>query len=492
MGGVRLNAKPSKTESFGRQLLHHIVAFGLPAVLSVVSSSIFTRVFTPIQFGEYSVMVGLVSLMTSIAEQWLFQPIIRMLPSIPERETDQMLKAINLGLIIIWTITCSLVLTCSVLPLSTYIKEYMCVAAVMLLTQVTVDISSAVLRARLQTSFYSQIQVLIAVLRFTLSLALCWAVRSPFSLAWGTSLGAAAGVVPLLIRSGMLKNLRTMKFVDRSVWLILNRMFSYGLPMTGWFICSNILGTSDRLVIGLFSGTAQAGIYSANYSLVIGAVSLATTPIANAANPVLMNTWAKGDVPKTQRILSDIGTLMLSTGILLTGATLVFEEDLASLLLGKEFRSGSSIMSIVVAGGVAMAYANYAHKPFEFMLRTRLMMWLASIAAVLNLLLNVILVPIYGYIAAGWTTLLCYTLYAFLTTLLGRRLLPWHTRWSSLIFPLLCSCLGVIAAKSCSVWLAQVPLLLRMAEQFGIYVLISVCPVVLTSWRQVKGLVMTT
>ena len=43
--------------------------------------------------------------------------------------------------------------------------------------------------------------------------------------------------------------------------------------------------------------------------------------------------------------------------------------------------------------------------------KTQFMMIASGVAAGLNLLLNYIFVPLYGYAAAGYTTLICYILY---------------------------------------------------------------------------------
>ena len=49
------------------------------------------------------------------------------------------------------------------------------------------------------------------------------------------------------------------------------------------------------------------------------------------------------------------------------------------------------------------------------------------VGAVLNIILNAIFIPIYGYIAAAYTTLVCYMVYSFLHYLFMRKACEKHT-----------------------------------------------------------------
>ena len=46
---------------------------------------------------------------------------------------------------------------------------------------------------------------------------------------------------------------------------------------------------------------------------------------------------------------------------------------------------------------------------------------ISIVCSVMNIILNIIFIPIFGYFAAGWTTLLCYMLLTLLHYILMRR-----------------------------------------------------------------------
>ena len=109
-------------------------------------------------------------------------------------------------------------------------------------------------------------------------------------------------------------------------------------------------------------------------------------------------------------------------GIILVGATWLFSADIANWFLGAEFRSGHIIMPVVIAGIVAWQLGIYAHKPLEFAEKTTLMFVLSLATAGLNLILNIIFVPIHGYVAAAYTTFVSYLVYTFIAIIVGQRI----------------------------------------------------------------------
>ena len=76
-----------------------------------------------------------------------------------------------------------------------------------------------------------------------------------------------------------------------------------------------------------------------------------------------------------------------------------------------------------VAAGTFFIFMYSLFSRFEFYFeRTRFMMIASVAGACMNVLLNYIFIPIYGYYAAGYTTLVCYMLYCIGHYLLMRRI----------------------------------------------------------------------
>jgi O-antigen/teichoic acid export membrane protein len=236
-------------------------------------------------------------------------------------------------------------------------------------------------------------------------------------------------LVPMLWRDTRLPTAREILRDWQESLPELRRLAAYGFPVVGWAVAANVLDASDRWIIQFVRGSAEVGVYGANYSLVINTVGLIALPMGLAAHPFLMRAWSAGDRATAATWLGRIVEWYLIAGSLAVAIVGYFSRDIATLLLGPDFRPGYRIIPVVLAGMVVWQLGMYSHKPLEFTERTRLMLALCVGAAVVNVGLNLVIVPHYGYMGAAYTTLFTFALYTAAATRIGWVVLPWRPRW---------------------------------------------------------------
>ena len=453
---------------------------GGPALISAISTAVFTRLFDPEEFGLFTVAFAAVSLAVSFAGQWLQQPLGRYMAGASEPRAMYLIQGAWLGLIGFAVLTIIALLLAWIFHVKdqTVYAKFWLPGVLLFWAQLLFSTATVILQARMFAGLYSKLQVLLAVSRFAASFLLFWLVgHQSVMLLWGVVIATVIVLPSALESSGLRKYLTKLAHNFADAWLTLREMSRYGLPMMGWFVASNVMSSSDRIVIGVFRGSAEAGIYGANYNLMNGTVGLVTAPVLAATWPFLMKAWGSGNAKEAGQWLGSIVSWVLAGGLLLCGASALLAKDLAAVLLGPSFREGAIVMPTVVGGMVALAVATYAHKPFEFYERMLLMMLLAIGAAVANLVLNLALVPQYGYMASAWITLACYTLYAACSVVIGRRMLAWCFDTRLIGFVILGAGLGCAVGGVLLHELPGMPVLLRLLAGgccYGICVLISV------------------
>lgn len=437
----------STSKKFIQQILHYGIAFGIPAFIGLLSSAVFTRIFTAENYGVYALVIAVTGIISTLFLNLLKQPINRYLPGKNTDEIEELLKATAIATLLI-TITIFIVtfLIYINFDYSEY-KPYIIPAAIMLWTGIFINVLGSVLQAKFLSRDFARLQVLMHILKFLTSLVLAWYfINSPIALVYGAIIGATVIIFPLLLKTGFWKTLiiSNYKSGEHNSKIVSNfkRNMVYGLPMVGWFFASSILSFSDRIMIGIYNGTADAGIYAANYNLVSASIGLISMPVLVAAYPHLMKEWSNNNKTKVSYWLGVISSNILTIGIILVGLIWLFASDIANIFLGPTFREGYLLMPIVFAGMVAMSFAHYAHKPFEFFEKSTQMMLIALSIAGINILLNVYFLPIYGYIAAAWTTLFSYLAYLILVYLLGKRLLDWKMSLNVPVITLVSSLIG--------------------------------------------------
>jgi O-antigen/teichoic acid export membrane protein len=470
------------SSNLATQIMYYSFAAFVPATLTLLSSSVFTRMFSTGAYGLYTVVVTVVLIMSATLSQWLQQPINRYIPGMSRSERHEFLGLVSSFLIAICIVVIlGAALASTILRHSTRVLPYVIPTAIYLGAQVWFTVLGTVLQADFQARRYASIQTLNSIIRFAVSLVFAlWIFKSPVALVWGIDSGLLLLIPVLLFTSNVLNstNGSYIDLRDSNRRKLFYKITSYGLPMVGFFLAMNILGLSDRIIIGVIRGPSEVGIYSASYSLISGGVGLLTAPVITAAHPFLMRAWSLRDEKNAARWLGTIASNILSLGIITIGGVWLLAPFLARVFLGVNFRSGSSIMPIVVAGLVAMSFATYAHKPFEFRERTSFMMVLAVCVAIANLFLNVLFVPRFGYVASAWVTLFCYLLYAVITVALGQRLLRWNISWKELSLVVMSVATGLAATKLLQGELRGHYFWLEFPTIAIVYMLISSIPIV--------------
>lgn len=198
--------------------------------------------------------------------------------------------------------------------------------------------------------------------------------------------------------------------IDKSMALFSLRL---SIPLIVHSLAKNILDTSDRLMVAKICGESDAGIYGT-----IHTISLLALIVWNAINsaiiPILFK-YLKCNNMKNIRKISNL-ILLLFSGVTII-ATLLAPEILF-LLTTKEYMEAMYLMPAIISGVYMTALYGLYGNFLIYAKRTELVMLSTVFAAALNVLLNYIFISRYGYIAAAYTTLVCFLILALLQGLM--------------------------------------------------------------------------
>lgn len=447
---------PLDSRVVGRLILEYAPTSFLPMAFGLLTTVVFTRILSLEGFGRYSLALSASTFVTSVCSQWVQHGVNRFLPTARGESHARLIKGgavISLAAVaLLVSIVGALasVAAAAYLP-PEWVRVVLPAAVLALMTSIFWPLGS-ILQSELRGARYSLYHVANAALRFGFALLLTYAVAvDPASLLWGGVL-AGAVVIPPIWRDSRMPSLAWMRARFARVYVVSRQIARYGVPMVGWVVAATLLEAGDRYVIQFIRGSAEMGIYAANYVLVNGGVALVATPVLLAAHPLLMRAWEQNDREDAARWLRSVVEWFVVFGVLLVAITSLFAQDLANLLLGEDFREGYRIIPVVLAGTLAWQLGMYTHKPLEFAGRTRFLLGLSMAAATLNIGLNIILVSRFGYIAAAYTTLVTYGFYVVATAWTGSRVLKWSVRWRRLVEAVVVSVGGALLASVTRTW----------------------------------------
>lgn len=165
---------------------------------------------------------------------------------------------------------------------------------------------------------------------------------------------------------------------------------------------SRMFNYTDVIVLGFFVSSTLIGVYSIAWNI-SQVLILFSSSLTATLFPELSNLSAKGRQNAVSNIVEKsltFGGLFLIPGLL--GAAILGDRILR--LYGPEFPQGSEVLTILVLANLFMGYQNQLLNTLNAIDRPELAFRVNAVFAVSNLLLNVALIHLYGWIGAAVAT----------------------------------------------------------------------------------------
>ena len=213
---------------------------------------------------------------------------------------------------------------------------------------------------------------------------------------------ASLAFVNVIVGIGVYVNVLrgSRKLVCLSYWKYVLRL---NLPLIPHYLSMTVLGSSDRIMIANICGASFTAYYSVAYN-VASILTLLTSSINSSYIPWFYQKMRDGDSASISRVsrmlLIVVGAISLLPAL--------FGPEIVRILGSDAYLEGVLVMPAVSVG----VYFTFLYSLFSnyelFYESSRLIMFASMGAAALNVALNFILLPLVGFVAAGYTTLACY------------------------------------------------------------------------------------
>lgn len=406
-----------------RQFIEGLSAYSLasivPAVLSLVGLTIFTRVFSPAAFGRYSIALVIAGTGSTMLFGWLNRSMVRFGS---DWDRDALVGTAFTVMLGIGAGT-AIVGTAGYVwfggRLDQYEVFYFATLA-FLLTQGVYEPLIGLYRATLNPRFVSLFRSLQAVLAIVLAVVLALLVFDHIvGWMWGATI-AMVGTIGTMI--AVSDRLRTLPRADSET---LVKITGYGLPMLGWIVGDPLLNQADRLLIEFIQGSAAVGVYASNYSLVDRGLRLALLPVLNTVQPIVIDRWTGDNEREIEGLLRRFTRYFLLIGVPCLLMTAAFSRPLSTILLGSAFHEGYVVIPIVGVGVFLWSLANVGQIRLEISQQTGLMSRGLLLVVAFNVVANVPLIMAFGYVGAAIGTVLSYGLYAVFVFAVARDRIEW-------------------------------------------------------------------
>ncbi|MGO5501187.1 lipopolysaccharide biosynthesis protein [Paratractidigestivibacter faecalis] len=373
--------------------------------ISLLATPILTRIMTTDQYGTFSVFQSWVSIMTIFCTLNLFGNAYsrgRLDFKGNERQFESSLLALSMVL------TLALFIVFCIAPV--YWSGLMGLSPfLVVLLFVEIALMSA-------TSFWSACQ------RFEYhykALVLVTIATNIFSLGAGvlailsTDAKVEARVIMDVIAKGVPGVILMFLIFARGKCFFNKEYWKYGIaftvPLLPHFLSHYVLNQSDRLMISQMVDNSAAALYSVSYSIAMALVIVATA-INDSYCPYTFQELDEGRVDGVRMS----GHLILALVGALTVMVMAFAPEVLSVFAGPEYSDAVDIIPPLSASVFFIFFYSMMSNLEYFYKKTSSIAMASVVSAILNIALNLVLIPKFGYKAAAWTTLFSYMVLAFM------------------------------------------------------------------------------
>lgn len=192
----------------------------------------------------------------------------------------------------------------------------------------------------------------------------------------------------------------------------------FNVPLLPHYLSNYVLSQSDRIMIGRMVGTSQAAYYSIAYTISM-MMNIIITAINNSLSPYIYKSINAGNAEVIKKAVTPICLIVGGLSVL----TMAFAPEVIYIFAGSKYSEAIYVIPPIAAAVFFIFLYSMFSTVEYFYQKTGYIAVATCASAVLNLALNYVFISLFGYYAAGYTTLICYILLTYTHYFFYRRVL---------------------------------------------------------------------
>lgn len=214
-------------------------------------------------------------------------------------------------------------------------------------------------------------------------------------------------------------------------WKHIRHALAFTLPLIPHMLSLWILNLSDRWILQYYVSLTEIGIYSFGY-LFGSIIQIIALSVSEAISPYYYRV--AGEHTQAQVLLTRLATYYMAIVIWAAVGLVAMAREVISLIaMRPEYHAAATVIPWVVLGCVARGFYFIFIGAVYHAKSLTLLPVITIVAGLVNIGLNLLLVPLWGIIAAAITTFIAYVLQAILIYWLAQRSFPLRYEYQRLI-----------------------------------------------------------
>jgi O-antigen/teichoic acid export membrane protein len=375
--------------------LVQLLGSALASLISFATFVAMTRGLGPEAFGDFTAATAYLVIPTVVADIGLSTGVLREISARPERTEPAMRAAVPLMALVGLAVVLAAIAAGLALPFTHQTKVAIVIASAGALFTIMTFAVQPVLQAQLKMHWAVAATVAGRLVTFGLTLG---ALSTGFDFAGvvaAHSIGIAVTLALHVVAVATIISLRPV--FDVRYW----RRLAGGSFVLGLAIAiSLIYFRVDAMLLALVRPAEEVGLYGAAYKF-IELAGLVVTAAAASIFPPLTRFAASGDTERARALVQQAFDALLAAAAPLAVAMIAFSEEIVVWTAGTAFREGGVALALL-APYVLVFFANgVLWRILIATNRDRALLTMAVAVLAVNVVLNLVFLPIYGFKAAA-------------------------------------------------------------------------------------------
>ena len=192
---------------------------------------------------------------------------------------------------------------------------------------------------------------------------------------------------------------------EKSVNPVRKELLLFSLPLLGVIMLNMILSWTDTIVLGFFKTSDVVGLYNTALPLAV-LTSIIVNSMIFIHIPVISQLYSKNLIPEIKKNYQILSKWILATTLPIFLILLLFPGPLLNLIFGSQYVGASIALQILAIGHFTIVFLGPNGPTLLAMGKTKLLMYASLISATMNVILNIVLIPLWGIAGAATATTL--------------------------------------------------------------------------------------
>lgn len=209
-----------------------------------------------------------------------------------------------------------------------------------------------------------------------------------------------------------------------------NEMIKYGIPLifngVAWWINTSL----DRYFISAFLGNGQNGVY---------AVAMKVPTILSTCLTIFMQAWVLSaireyDEEDTDGFFGITYSTLNALLVFISSGLILINVPLSKVLFAKDFFEAWKCTSVLLVSGIFSGMSSFVGSVFSAVKDNRIYAISTVVAAVINTILNVIMIPVWGIQGAAVATAVSFFVIFLIRMYCVKKYIKWKLNtWNDIL-----------------------------------------------------------